>query len=120
MEERLIKVGITHGDINGIGYEVMLKTLSDARIAELCTPVIYGSAKIAAYHRKALDLPAINLNIIAQAEEAGTIESVTASSLADRTLYLLQSAPMTFSTNARALCRKFSIQIRNSRAPVKR
>ena len=71
MEERLIKVGITHGDINGIGYEVMLKTLSDARIAELCTPVIYGSAKIAAYHRKALDLPAINLNIIAQAEEAG-------------------------------------------------
>lgn len=55
-----------------------------------------------------------------QAEEAGTIESVTASSLADRTLYLLQSAPMTFSTNARALCRKFSIQIRNSRAPVKR
>lgn len=30
MEERLIKVGITHGDINGIGYEVILKTFSDA------------------------------------------------------------------------------------------
>ena len=43
MEERLVKVGITHGDINGIGYEVILKTLSDTRIAELCTPVIYGS-----------------------------------------------------------------------------
>lgn len=71
MEERLIKVGITHGDINGIGYEVMLKTLADAHIAELCTPVVYGSSKIAAYHRKALDLPAMNLNIIAQAEEAG-------------------------------------------------
>ncbi len=71
MEERLIKVGITHGDINGIGYEVMLKTLSDTRIAELCTPVIYGSAKIAAYHRKVLDLPAMNLNIITQAEDAG-------------------------------------------------
>ena len=42
MEERLVKVGITHGDINGIGYEVILKTLSDTRIAELCTPVIYG------------------------------------------------------------------------------
>ena len=47
MEERLIKVGITHGDINGIGYEVILKTFSDARVAELCTPVIYGSSKIA-------------------------------------------------------------------------
>ena len=54
MEERLIKVGITHGDINGIGYEVILKTFSDTRMAELCTPIIYGSSKIAAYHRKAL------------------------------------------------------------------
>ena len=71
MEERLVKVGITHGDINGIGYEVILKTLSDTRITELCTPVIYGSSKIAAYHRKALELPAVNLSIIAQAEDAG-------------------------------------------------
>ena len=60
MEERLIKVGITHGDINGIGYEVILKTFSDTRMAELCTPIIYGSSKIAAYHRKALELPPIN------------------------------------------------------------
>lgn len=71
MEERLIKVGITHGDINGIGYEVILKTFSDARVAELCTPIIYGSSKIAAYHRKALELPPVNMNIISQAEDAG-------------------------------------------------
>ena len=71
MEEQLIRVGITHGDINGIGYEVILKTLSDTRIAELCTPVIYGSSKVAAYHRKALELPAINLSIIADADDAG-------------------------------------------------
>lgn len=68
MEERLIKVGITHGDINGIGYEVILKTFSDTRMAELCTPIIYGSSKIAAYHRKALELPPINMNIISHAE----------------------------------------------------
>lgn len=71
MEERLIKVGITHGDINGIGYEVILKTFADTRMTELCTPIIYGSSKVAAYHRKALDLSSINMNIIAQAEEAG-------------------------------------------------
>lgn len=71
MEERLIKVGITHGDINGIGYEVILKTFSDTRMAELCTPIIYGSSKIAAYHRKALELPPINMNIISRAEDAG-------------------------------------------------
>jgi 4-hydroxythreonine-4-phosphate dehydrogenase len=70
MEERLIKVGITHGDINGVGYEVILKTFQDSRILELCTPVIYGSSKVAAYHRKALDLPAINFNSISSAEEA--------------------------------------------------
>lgn len=71
MEERLIRVGITHGDINGIGYEVILKAFSDPRMVELCTPVIYGSSKIAAYHRKALDLPPVNMSIIARAEEAG-------------------------------------------------
>lgn len=70
-EQRLIKVGITHGDINGVGYEVILKTFSDVRLAELCTPVIYGSSKIAAYHRKALELPAVNMNIVNSPEEAG-------------------------------------------------
>ena len=64
-----IKVGITQGDINGVGYEVILKTLSDPRIAEMCTPVVYGSSKVAAYHRKALDLPTINFNIITNAEQ---------------------------------------------------
>ena len=51
-----IKVGITHGDFNGIGYEVILKALDDNRIFELCTPIIYGSAKIAAFYRKGMEL----------------------------------------------------------------
>ena len=53
MEERKIIVGITHGDINGVGYEVILKAFSDPTMLDLCTPVIYGSPKVAAYHRKA-------------------------------------------------------------------
>ncbi len=71
MENKLIRVGITHGDINGIGYEVILKTFSDNRITELCTPIIYGSSKIAAYHRKALELAPVNMSVISRAEEAG-------------------------------------------------
>ena len=43
MNERLPRIAITHGDPNGIGYEVILKTLEDNRILELCTPVLYGS-----------------------------------------------------------------------------
>ena len=56
MEERKIRVGITHGDINGVGYEVILKAFSDPTMLELCTPIIYGSPKVAAYHRKAMDI----------------------------------------------------------------
>lgn len=63
-----IKVGITHGDINGIGYEIILKTLEDPRIAEICTPIVYGSAKIAASYRKMMELPEVKL---CQIENAG-------------------------------------------------
>jgi 4-hydroxythreonine-4-phosphate dehydrogenase len=70
MEERMIKVGITHGDINGTGYELILKTFSDMRMAELCIPVLYGSSKVAAYHRKALDLPPLNISSVSRAEDA--------------------------------------------------
>lgn len=65
----MIKVGITHGDINGVGYEIILKTLSDPRFVELCTPVVYGSAKVAAYHRKALDMEPVNFNIVTTAQQ---------------------------------------------------
>jgi len=64
-----IKIGITQGDINGVGYEVILKTFSDPAMLELCTPIIYGSPKVAAYHRKALDLTT-NFSIISSASEA--------------------------------------------------
>lgn len=60
----MIRVGITQGDINGVGYEVILKTLADPRFVELCTPVVYGSAKVAAYHRKAVDMEPVNFNIV--------------------------------------------------------
>jgi len=70
MKDDKIKVGITHGDINGIGYEVIMKTLMDNRIFELCTPIIYGSPKVAAYHRKALDIDNFSLNNIKEAKEA--------------------------------------------------
>ena len=66
----MIKVGISHGDINGIGYEVILKTLSDVRVLEFCTPVVYGSAKVAAYHKKVLEIPNVSLNIISGAQSA--------------------------------------------------
>lgn len=66
-EEKKIRVGITHGDTNGIGYEVILKTLSLPEFTDLCTPVLYGSTKVATYHRKALDMPGLNFNVLQDA-----------------------------------------------------
>lgn len=51
-----IKIGISQGDVNGISYEVIIKTLLDSRMNEICIPIIYGSPKVTAYHRKALDI----------------------------------------------------------------
>jgi len=64
MEAEKIIIGISHGDINGIGYEVILKTMSDSRMLETFIPVIYGSPKVASYHRKNLDVQGLNLNIV--------------------------------------------------------
>ena len=61
-------MGITHGDINGVGYEVILKTFSDPTMLELCTPVVYGSPKVAAYHRKAMEIQT-SFSIVNSAEE---------------------------------------------------
>jgi 4-hydroxythreonine-4-phosphate dehydrogenase len=49
-----IIVGISIGDINGIGLEVVLKTFEDKRMLDFCTPVLFGSSKVVSYHKKAL------------------------------------------------------------------
>jgi 4-hydroxythreonine-4-phosphate dehydrogenase len=72
MEQNKIKVGITHGDINGISYEVIIKSLADSRILEMCTPIVYGSPKVAAYHRKTLDTEIFSFNHIQSAREANS------------------------------------------------
>ena len=59
-----MKVGITHGDLNGVNYEILLKLFEENRLAELCTPVIYGSPRVAAWYRKTLNLPGAQFNVI--------------------------------------------------------
>ena len=69
MENRKIRVAITHGDTNGIGYEIILKAFADSGMLEMCTPIIYGSPKIATYHRNTLQLET-PFSIISKAEDA--------------------------------------------------
>ncbi len=71
METKIPIAGISHGDINGIGYEVIIKTLMDPMIYDLCTPVIYGSPKVGAYHRKLLNVGNFSFNNVRNADEIG-------------------------------------------------
>jgi 4-hydroxythreonine-4-phosphate dehydrogenase len=51
-----IIVGISIGDLNGIGIEVILKTFEDKRMLDFCTPVLFGATKVISYHKKALEI----------------------------------------------------------------
>lgn len=69
MYNQNVRVAITHGDTNGIGYELIFKAFAEPEMLELCTPIIYGSPKVAAYYRKAMNLPG-QFSIIQKAEDA--------------------------------------------------
>lgn len=66
----IVKVGISIGDVNGIGPEVIMKALADNRILSDCVPIIYGSNKVLAFHKKNLDLSDFAYQSIESAEEA--------------------------------------------------
>ncbi|MDR2145281.1 MAG: 4-hydroxythreonine-4-phosphate dehydrogenase PdxA [Tannerella sp.] len=53
--EKLIKIGITQGDINGVGYEVILKTFADERVFDMCIPILFGLQKVANYYKKQIE-----------------------------------------------------------------
>lgn len=65
-----LKIGITVGDINGIGLEVIIKSLLDNRVLEFFTPIVYGNTKVASFHRKALGVSDFSFNVINDPEQA--------------------------------------------------
>lgn len=69
MSDQKIRVGITQGDPNGIGLEVIIKTFMDPAMLEICTPVLFGSQKTFSFHRNALKLD-MRFNPIRSAEQA--------------------------------------------------
>lgn len=69
-KEKRVRVGITHGDVNGISYEIIIKTLQDQRLMENYTIIVYGSSKVASYHRKTLNINDFNFNLVKKADMA--------------------------------------------------
>jgi 4-hydroxythreonine-4-phosphate dehydrogenase len=68
--EQLYKIGITHGDINSISYEVIMKALADPKIMEVCVPMVYGLAKASSYHRKALEMNDFTFQFVKNAQQS--------------------------------------------------
>ncbi len=71
MSSEKIRVGITQGDPNGIGLEVIIKTFMDPQMSEICTPILFGSQKTFSYHRKAMNVE-MRFNPTRSAEAAVT------------------------------------------------
>ncbi len=66
----LPKIGITQGDINGIGYEVILKVLSDTRILDAFIPIVYGQSKVFSYYKKNFGMEEMSYTVIRDASQA--------------------------------------------------
>lgn len=79
MSNSLYKIGLTHGDFNGVGYEVIIKTLSDERMTELFVPIIYGTKRLWDYYMGLLEIEvSTKIHVISTPEEAlpGTISLI--------------------------------------------
>ncbi|HTD39623.1 MAG TPA: 4-hydroxythreonine-4-phosphate dehydrogenase PdxA [Mucilaginibacter sp.] len=69
MSEKL-KIGISIGDVNGIGLEVIIKTLVDNHIYDYFTPIVYGHTKVASFHRRAINAGDLNFHVINHPSQA--------------------------------------------------
>ncbi len=70
MAGKRIKVGISMGDCNGVGPEIIMKAFADQRMLAFCTPIVYGSMRVMQFHRKALGLGDVALNEVPNADAA--------------------------------------------------
>ncbi len=68
--KKLPVIGITQGDINGIGYEVILKTLCDNRIFDSFIPIVYGQSKVFSYYKKNFNMEELSYALIREARQA--------------------------------------------------
>ena len=68
--KKVLKIGITIGDIHGIGPELIIKAFSDQRLRELCTPIVYGSTRVLNFYRKTLDVEKFSYNVIQNPSQA--------------------------------------------------
>ena len=65
-----VRIGITHGDFNGVSYEIILKSFADARMLQMMTPVLYGQSKVLSYYKKNLGIEEFNYSLTRDVRQA--------------------------------------------------
>ena len=65
-----LRIGLSHGDLNGIAYEIILKAFADARMLESITPVLYGQSKAFSYYKKNFGMESSNYSLIRDSRQA--------------------------------------------------
>lgn len=65
-----VRIGIAHGDINGIGYEIVLKTFQNVRLLSMFTPILYGQSKVLSYYKKNFSIDDFNYSLTRDARQA--------------------------------------------------
>ncbi|MFD2144641.1 4-hydroxythreonine-4-phosphate dehydrogenase PdxA [Mucilaginibacter antarcticus] len=70
-----LKIGISIGDVNGIGLEIIIKTLADSMIFKYCTPIVYGHTKVASFYRRITEVGELNFNVIDHPSQAQAMQA---------------------------------------------
>lgn len=102
---KLLRIGITHGDINGVGYEMLLKVFQDPEMLDVCTPIIFGNAQVAAATARQIELEPIPFNVIARADDAieGRVNLVSVCKEANPELQFGQQTEAALQAEAKSL-----------------
>ena len=103
------RLGIAHGDINGIAYEVLLKAFADARILTLLTPVLYGQSKVLSYYKKNFGIEEFNYSLTRDARQAWA-QKFNIINIVDRELKIDPGQLTPLSTEMSALSLKMAVE----------
>jgi 4-hydroxythreonine-4-phosphate dehydrogenase len=103
------RLGMTHGDINGIAYEVLLKAFADARILTLLTPVLYGQSKVLSYYKKNFGIEEFNYSLTRDARQAWA-QKFNIINIVDRELKIDPGQSTPLSAEMSALSLKMAVE----------
>lgn len=105
----LPRVGITHGDINGTSYEIILKAFGDARMLGMMTPILYGQSKAFSYYKKNFGLDDFNYSLTRDARQSWN-QKFNILNIVEQELKIEPGAPTTVSAEMSALSLKRAVE----------